>query len=240
MEHKLKSQAIKFRNSFGYSGTEPINFLSLLQRIDVLTVFKPLNDDFSGLSYLDGKSMFMMVNSNQSIGRQNFTIGHELYHLFYDTDFKPHKCKTGQFPHRNQNEFWADIFASHLVLPFDGIASMIPDGEFGKDAIRLGTLLKIEQTFRSSRAALLKQLSKMGLASKAYIEKFSIGVRNGAMQYGYSTELYEVSDETKVLGVYGNLANRLFDEDKISEGHYRELLMAIGVDVNEINENEED
>jgi hypothetical protein len=42
------------------------------------------------------------------------------------------------------------------------------------------------------------------------------------------------------VGAYGNLANRLYEEDKISEGHYRELLMAIGVDINEIREDEED
>ena len=240
MEQKLKSLATEFRNRFGYNSTEPINFLSLLQRLDVLTVFKPLDDDFSGLSYKDGDNLFMMVNSVQSVGRQNFTIGHELYHLFYDKNFVPHKCKTGQFPKKNQNEFWADIFASHLLLPTDGIARMIPVDEFRKDSIRLGTLLKIEQTYRSSRAALLNQLGKMGLASRTYKDQFSTGVKNGALHYGYSIGLYEPSDETKVLGAYGNLANRLFEEDKISEGHYRELLMAIGVDINEIDANEED
>ena len=203
MEQKLKSLATEFRNRFGYNSTEPINFLSLLQRLDVLTVFKPLDDDFSGLSYKDGDNLFMMVNSTQSIGRQNFTIGHELYHLFYDKNFVPHKCKTGQFPKRNQNEFWADIFASHLLLPIDGISRMIPDDEFNKDAVRLGTLLKIEQTYRSSRAALLTQLGKMSLASRAYKDQFSTGVKNSALHYGYSTDLYEPSEETKVLGAYG-------------------------------------
>lgn len=240
MEHRLKSLAIEFRNGLGYNSTEPIDLISLLQRIDVLTVFKPLNDDFSGLSYKEGKNMFMMVNSNHSIGRQNFTIGHELYHLYYDTNFKPHRCQTGLFPRKNQNENWADIFAANLVLPTDGISRMIPADEFGKDGIRLGTILKIEQTFRSSRAALLNQLSKMGLISRIYKEELSTGVKNGALQYGYTTELYNPSDETTVLGTYGTLAHRLYDDNKISEGHYRELLMAIGVDINEINANEED
>jgi Zn-dependent peptidase ImmA (M78 family) len=240
MEQKLKALATEFRNQFGYNSTEPINYLSLLQRLDVLTVFKPLNDDFSGLSYKDGENRFMMVNSTQSVGRQNFTIVHELYHLYYDKNFIPHKCKTGIFPRKNQNEFWADIFASHLLLPTDGIARMIPDDEYDKDSIRLGTLLKIEQTYRSSRAALLAQLGKMGLASKAYKEEYSTGVKSSALHYGYSTDLYEPSAETKVVGAYGNLANRLYEEDKISEGHYRELLMAIGVDINEIREDEED
>ena len=239
MEYKLKLQAMNFRNRFGYNSSEPINFLSLLQSIDVLTVFKPLSDDFSGLSFKEAQDMFMLVNSSHSLGRQNFTIGHELYHLFYDTAFKPHKCSTGQFQTKNQNEFWADIFASHLLLPAEGIANLIPDDEFHKDSIRLGTLLKIEQTFQSSRAALLHQLSKMNLASKAFIEKYSSGIKNGALQYGYSTLLYEPSGDIKVLGAYGSLANRLYDENRISEGHYRELLIAIGVDFNELIEDEE-
>ena len=240
MEYKLKSQAVDFRNRFGYNSSEPINFLSLLQRIDILTIFKPLSDDFSGLSIKIDSNRFILVNSNQSVGRQNFTIGHEIYHLFYDDNFIPHKCKTGQFPRKNNSEKFADIFASHLLLPENGVIGLIPEAEMERDKIKLATLLKIEQTFGSSRKALLNQLVKMKLISKDFVAQNSVNIKMGAKKHGYNLDLYEPNNYKAILGSYGSLANKLYDDDKISEGHFSELLIAIGVEINELNADEKD
>jgi len=240
MEYLLKSYVVQFRNWFGYNSTEPINFNSLLQRIDLLTVFKPLSDDFSGLSFKRDESRFMLINSNHSLGRQNFTIGHELYHLYFDKDFTPHKCQTEQFPKKDHTERMADIFASYLLLPEEGILRIVPEEELGKDQIRLATLLKIEQTYGSSRAALLHQLLKMDLASKSFMTRYSTQVKAGARQHGYSIELYEPTMEKAILGTFGSLANKLYENDHISESHYHELMLSIGIDVSEIVADEKD
>ena len=240
MEFRIKSYVAEFRGLHGFSSTEPINFISLLKRLDLLTIFKPLSEDFSGLSMKSGDNRFMLVNSDHSLGRQNFTIGHELFHLYYDKAFTPHKCQTGIFSKSDVNERMADTFASHLLLPEEGILRIIPEGELGKDKIRLATLLKIEQTYGSSRAALLKQLLKMGLVSKTFEEKYSTHIKTGALQHGYSTELYEHTEERAILGTYGSLANKLFENDQISESHYQELMLSIGIDLNEIVTDEAD
>ena len=110
MEYKLKAYTTEFRNRFGYSSIEPIDFNSLLQQLDILTIFKNC-DGFSGLCIKEGDSKFMLINASHSIGRQNFTIGHELYHLFYDKDFSTHRCQAGSFPKKQKNEWFADTFA---------------------------------------------------------------------------------------------------------------------------------
>ena len=58
-------------------------------------------------------------------------------------------------------------------------------------------------------------------------------VRKTAREYGYDTTLYEPGNENLVIGDFGEKARRLFDRDKISEGHYMELLHKIGIDDNE-------
>lgn len=239
MEFKLKAYAANFRSRFGYSSTEPIDFKNLLRRIDILTVFYPSGTDFSGLSIIVEENRFILVNSSQSVGRQNFTICHELYHLFYDTSFTPHKCQTGRFPKRDSSELKADLFASYLLLPEDGVTNMIPEPEMVLNGIQLATLLKIEQTYSTSRMALLLRLLNMKLITQTTVDKYSANVLRNARQYGYSCDLYTSTDEKEIIGPYGTLANKLFDEDKISEGHYRELLAAIGIDINEIMTNEE-
>jgi len=234
MELKLKLYAADLRRKAGYNSTEPVNFMILLKQLDIMSLFRPLSPDFSGLSIKEGESRFMLINCNHSLGRQNFTIGHELYHLFFDKDFVPHKCNTGLFPTRNANERMADVFASHLILPEEGILQYIPEKELIKDAIKLPTLLKIEQTYCSSRKALLHQLSKMELTSKEYNDHFSVNVQNGAWQFGYPLELYNPTTANALVGAYGSLANKLLEQDKISEGHFSELMMAIGIDINDI------
>lgn len=238
MEFKLKSYTVEFRNRYGYNSSEPIDFISLLQQLDIITVFRNCND-FSGLSIKEDDNCFMLVNAAHSIGRQNFTIGHELYHLFYDKEFKTHKCNVGLFPTKDKNERMADIFASHLLIPEEGISRMIPDAEDGKDKLSLATILKIEQTYNCSRTALLKQLYKMKYISKEFHEKYAQNIKRGAISHGYSTKLYEPGEEKALLGSYGSLAHKLFDEEKISEGHFNELMMAIGVDINEIQSNDD-
>lgn len=237
MEHKLKAYATEFRNINGYSSSEPINFDSLLQQLDIITIFKKC-DNFSGLCIKEKDSKFILINSDHSIGRQNFTIAHELYHLYFDKDFLTHKCQPGII--NNKNEKRADIFATHLVLPEDGIVRLIPDDEDKKDKISLGSILKIEHTYKCSRAALLNKLEKLKLISKDFKEKYKTGIKSGAQLYGYSTDLYSKTKERALLGSYGNLANKLFQEEKISEGHYTELMLAIGVDITESIDDEED
>lgn len=134
----------------------------------------------------------------------------------------------------------ADIFASHLLIPEDGISRMIPDDEDGKDKLSLATLLKIEQTYKCSRTALLMQLFKMKYISNDFKILYSQNVRIGAIKHGYLTDLYEEGEEKALLGTYGSLAHKLYNEDKISEGHFNELMMAIGVDINEIQDNNND
>lgn len=43
--------------------------------------------------------------------------------------------------------------------------------------------------------------------------------------------MYEPGNENLVIGDFGEKARRLLDEEKISEGHYMELLHKIGIDV---------
>ncbi|MCG8412294.1 MAG: ImmA/IrrE family metallo-endopeptidase [Bacteroidales bacterium] len=239
MEHRLKSNAEEFRNRFGYNSSEPIDFTSFLQQLNIITVFRNC-ENFSGLSIKEGDNLFMLINAKYPIGRQNFTICHELYHLYFDPNFKTHKCNVGHFPKKDKNERMADIFASHLLIPEGGISRMIPAEEHGKDRITLGTLLKIEHTYKCSRAALLMQLFKMKYISDDFKEKYSHNIKSGAIKHGYPIDLYEEGQERALLGTYGSLAHKLYDEGKISEGHFNELMMAIGVDINEIQDNNND
>lgn len=65
----IERQVAEFRADNGLSASEAINLKSLLLKLNVLTIFRPLSDNFSGMCLKDGSGhRFMLVNSSHSRG----------------------------------------------------------------------------------------------------------------------------------------------------------------------------
>ena len=229
----LQKKANLFRERNGISSSEAIRIKSLLLKLNVFTLFRPLTEAFSGMSLkINDNARFILVNSNHSIGRQHFTIAHELYHLFIQEKFEIHQCKTGLFDPKYKDEYNADYFASCLLMPESGIHELIPDEELNKKKISLQTVLKLEQYFSVSHSSLLVRLKMLGLIDSKTFEHFkTLKITETAQQYGYETSLYKEGNNNTIVGDYGEKAKRLFDNEKISEGHYMELMQQIGIDI---------
>lgn len=125
----------------------------------------------------------------------------------------------------------ADYFARCLLLPRDGVLSLIPEEERRRDAISLATILKIEQNFRCSRACLLYKLKEMDFISDAVYGALQHDVIRGAAEYGYPTSLYKPTYSKELLGDYNVKARQLYDLGKISQAKYFGLLYDMGIDL---------
>jgi len=229
----LQKKANQFRERNGISGGEAIRLKSLLLKLNVFTLFRPLTEAFSGMSLkVNDNARFILVNSNHSIGRQHFTIAHELYHLFIQDKFEIHQCKTGLFDPKKKEEYNADYFASCLLMPESGIQEMIPDEELNKKKISLQTIIRLEQYFSVSHSSMLVRLKMLGLLDAKAFDYFkTFKASETAQQFGYQTALYKEGNHDVIVGDYGEKAKRLFDIEKISEGHYMELMQKIGIDI---------
>lgn len=213
-----------FRAKAGMGMTEPVDLKSILRRFRILTMYRPLSESSYGISVKTDGAMFMMVNSNSTRGRQHFTIAHELYHLFYDENPEPHLCCGSA----NGVEKDANLFASALLMPREGLLQEIDEQEIRQHKLDIATMLRLEQLFGVSRKSLLVRLKDIGVISEvALLELDSVGAKESARAYGYETSLYESGNEGVVIGDFGAKARRLFDEGRISEGHYVELLNMI-------------
>ncbi len=214
--------ASKFRIQAGLSLSEPLCPRIVLRMLNITAMFRPLSETSYGMSCKSKSGqMFMMINSNSTVGRQNFTIAHELYHLFYDESPTPHMCQgisTGE-------EKNANIFASSLLLPQDGILPIISFDEIINKDVRISTVLFLEQLYSVSRQTVLFRLKDLGLLTqKKCAELLALPVRESAREYGYDTTLYESGNEGLFIGNFGTKARTLYENGKISEGHYNELL----------------
>ena len=228
----VESQASRFRQFAGLSDSEAVNLRSLLLKLNVLTLFRPMSDSFSGMSLKGNGRLFMLINSSQPRCRQHFTICHELYHLFIEDNPVPHRCQEGG--KKNESEQCADAFALMFLMPADAVRQMIPEDELKQGKVSLATALKLGQYFGASHAAVLNRLSDLNLIGRNEREQlFGISVKRACREHGYDTSLYESGNEGRVIGDFGEKARKLFEADKISEGHYLELLHKIGIDGSE-------
>lgn len=220
--------AIKMRTMAGLNQTEPIHTKTLLRKLGVMVMYRPLSDKACGLSMqsADGKMKFMLINSNNSRGRQHFTICHELFHLFYDEAPKPHVCGTPGLE-KDPSEINANAFASALLLPREGVLSSIPTEEIRTRSITIATMLRLEQFYGVSHQSLCYCLRHMRLISEEELQEHleeSMQIQDIATAYGYDTSLYKEGNENVTIGDFGEKARKLFDMERISEGHYVELL----------------
>jgi Zn-dependent peptidase ImmA (M78 family) len=233
MKNKLEiiKEAEKFRSDNGLNSGEPLKIKSLLLRLNVQTFFLPLNFNISGMSVKTGDFRFILINSNHPIGRQNFSILHECYHLFIQKDFDSMICSAGSFDPKDKNELKADWFAAFVLMPECGIVERVPDNELEKDTITLKTLLYLEHYYGCSNAALLHRLNEMDVISEKFRADYRDNIIVNAQLNGYDTCLYEPGRENMFIGDYGPTAKELYDKNLISESHFISLMQDIGVEI---------
>lgn len=201
----------------------PINIKTVLTKLGVLALFRPLSEGLCGLSIRSTTDdRFMLINSNNNIGRQHFTVAHELYDLYYGTNTVPHICRLGG---KEPEEVNADSFASALLMPEKGLIQQLPGEEYRSGKISMATLLRTERVFGVSHDALLIRLLKLHIINDATYQQFkSVTITSEAARYGYDTSLYRPGNNGLYIGTLGEMAKKEFDRGKISEGHYLEIL----------------
>ena len=231
LQLEAEKNASDFRSRYGLSGHEPINLISFLIKNNVITAFKPLSESISGMAIKSGDIRFMLVNENNSVGRQNFTIGHELYHLFVQENFTSRTCNTGTFDKQvDLVEQQADLFSASLLLPKSGVMQLISSKEIETE-VSEESLFRIQHYFGISMRCLIFRLFEFGIVPKSHFDKYKSGTKGLARKLGYDVSLlYGGTTSNRVIGNYGEIASTLYNEDKISESFYLELLNAINVD----------
>ena len=201
--------AQKLRADFGLNDSEPIHVKTILRKENIVTMYLPLSEDVFGLSLKHEGHRFMLINCTRTRGRQHFTIAHELYHLYLEDNPSPHICCNG----KNTSEANADMFASAFLMPSTGINANIPTIEIKNKCISLATIIRLQ---------------KLNLLSQSLFDEYSqTHTIQTAKEYGYDVSLYKPGNLNLVLGDFGTLARTLFDQEKISEGNYLELLNQI-------------
>ena len=217
---QLELLSLSLRQEQGVKFNEPVSVHQMLRNKNIIASFQPLSEGFEG----------MAVNTSSNYSRQRFTACHELYHLLFQEDFSVSYETDNEDGKKSIEEQSADYFARCLLLPRDGVLSLIPVEKRKRDAISMATVLKIEQNFRCSRSCLLYRLKEMDLISETVYGLFQHDVIRSAAEYGYPTSLYMPTHSKELIGDYNVKARQLYDKGLISQAKYFGLLYDMGID----------
>jgi len=226
----LYTKAQSLRQKLGVDLNSPIDIFSLVLTIPYLTlVLMPMGDRISGMCLKNQGFPIIAINSAMTLGRQRFSLAHELYHLYYDENEHSTVC-TKTIGNGTAIEKAADQFATYFLIPpmaLDRIVERLI--EVSKSQLSLKDVVVIEQTFGVSRHAILYRLLSDRKIKESDVERFKDGAINSAMCFGYDESLYQPSPahrQYKTYGYYIQAAETLDERDLVSTGKLEQLLLS--------------
>ena len=187
-----------------------------------------LDEDSSTGSDFESKissDMLIGINSNMSIGRQNFTLAHELYHLLYEEN--KNNFVICDYSSESDSEIEANIFASYLLIPYEGLKRYAKNRNISKWT--LDDVIAAEQYYQISHMALLFRLVEQNFITEEESEEFqNVKISHEARIRGFNDDLYYPSPEDRKyfsLGNYVKSVVKAYSSNKISVGKKDELLL---------------
>ncbi|MBE6494333.1 MAG: ImmA/IrrE family metallo-endopeptidase [Methanosphaera stadtmanae] len=222
--YEINLKAEELRREWGIDNFCPLEITSMaMKNIDNLTiVWFPMDEDLSGCCVKTEKDKIICINSKHSKGRQNFTIAHELYHLFYDKTKDSFICNINP---KDENEKIADQFASYLLVPTCALKEYIKKNNI--DQWKMSDIIKCEQYFQISHTAMLCKLRREKFITHKEFLKFKQGVKKHATNLGFDTSLYENTKKYYSIGKIIPLSKLAYDENRITGGLYDEILLNV-------------
>lgn len=102
----------------------PLNPVDIANRLGVQIFSSPDLGELSG--YYDEENRFIVVNANDGLTRQRFTVAHELGHHVMRHGSSPRDSaqKYSQL-HYVPKEYEANVFAAELLMPEEAVRTMV-------------------------------------------------------------------------------------------------------------------
>lgn len=221
----MEQLALKLRRWWGIDNYSPVDIFPLvLEEIENLTlIWLDMDDAISGCCSQNDDDSLIVINSNHTKGRQNFTLAHELYHLKFDKSKEWSICRKNS---KNSVELKANDFASHFLMPTCALEDYADKRKIGQ--WQLKDIIRCEQFFQISHQSMLIRLRNERYIDQDQFENFEFGARGVAASMGFDTALYEKSPESRMNYVLGNLiplADDLYNQHLISKGLRNEILL---------------
>lgn len=226
---KERKLAIATRLKLGLQSTEYCDIYRAICALRITCIKRPLESGISGATLKTRRAKVILVNSRKSLGHQNFTVAHEIYHCLYDPNLESRACNIGPSGSGPSVELAADKFAKHLLMPEDAIYYHLGIRGRSDSPIVLADIISLEQFFGVSRRAMCWRLEELGKITRQDSDQYCQNVKQSARVLGKNTGLYEATNEKTIISDYVERAKEALVKDLITDARYEEILADAGV-----------
>ena len=223
-EIKARQLAIDTRLKLGLQSTEYFDVYRAVSSLGITCIKRPLESSISGATLKTNKVKVILVNSSKTLGHQNFTVAHEIYHCLYDDNLVSRACKTESFDRVSDSEQVADLFTTHLLMPEDAIFNQLRLRKKLDVKLTLADIINLEQFFGVSRKAMCWRLEDLKLITRDENDRCCVNVIQGARLLGKNTDLYKSTDDKAIISDYAEKASEALQKNLITESRYEEIL----------------
>jgi len=223
-EVKARQLAIDTRLRLGLQSTEHFDVYRAVISLGITCVKRPLESSISGATLKTDRVKVILVNSSKSLGHQNFTVAHEMYHCLYDDNLVSRACKTESFDRSSDSEHIADLFATHLLMPEDAILNQLRLRKRLDKRLTPADVINLEQFFGVSRKAMCWRLEELKLITRDESDRYCVNVIQAARLLGKNTGLYKPTHDKAVISDYAEKAQEALQRNIITESRYEEIL----------------
>lgn len=233
---QIMYRAYETRKALGCSENGFVEIFNILPKDNVSISKQKLGSNISGLCYKYKGNVLFVINSQMSLGRQRFTLAHEIYHWRFDENPQSVCLLNGN---SSAIEKDADEFASYFLVPqleFELKLNSI----LSERKLTIQDIIELEQYYGISHQAMLMKLEKMKVISESEKIAFQKNIKKNAALLGYSTAIYEATNEETTTGILIQKIFELNKENKISDSYAERLLINAGREDLLYDEYEED
>jgi Zn-dependent peptidase ImmA (M78 family) len=225
LRSKARQLAIDTRLKLGLQSTDYFDVRRAVTALQITCVKRPLESKISGATLKTNRVKVILVNSSKTLGHQNFTVAHELYHCLHDENLVSHACKTETFSRIPAGEQLADLFATFLLMPEDALFNQLRLRKKFDAKLTLADIINLEQFFCVSRKAMCWKLEDLKLITREQSDKCCANVIGSARSLGKNIDLYMPTNDTTIISDYAEKAQEALQKNLITDARYEEILV---------------
>lgn len=212
------------------TASEPVTdqaFDVILAEERIMVARIAMSDQVSAVYMRSDPYVLTLVNRMHTVGRQRFSLAHELCHHLFHGDLNTWVCATALTNTRDEHEKEANEFASAFLLPARGVGEAF--FEFMKESSDVKyAILKVCLRYRTSWQNTLYRLSDLGLIRTGLRdEMLALSVNSIARDLGVESDLFATSTPMCLPLELYDLPQRLHSKAVISDRKFEEIMEAI-------------
>lgn len=191
---EVSKLAEKFKENYPDFNASPIgNSIEAAEKLGFFVVSIPAPYEISGYTRTQDEKSMIFVNANHNLGRQYYSICHEIYHWYTGDGNAVTLIGSDEY---SETEMKAELFASEILMDREKVLDELEKISVDNlDFIRIIEIIKLQYIFNVSYVAMLRRLitlfpqNKKSLSKRYGITKDPEKLLKTIKEQGYSGDL---------------------------------------------------